>query len=188
MKSEKTISIGTTASAIALATLLAFGTAHAAKGGNKGGNSIAGGSSIDITNYCALADDADGKPVLRVTTSIVNMSEETTPYFVEDGMYVVGEQKGKGKPKYAQVGDTVMKTASLGDPIVTDISLCHSDGSGTNLSAGTLELNATVSIDVMNDNKPEYSSQCDDDPATDDIDESNIPVSPADVGAICILP
>ena len=185
MKSEKFIC---TASAMTLAMLLAVGTAHAGKGGNGSQGNNKGGASIGITSHCALADDSSGKPVLRVTTSIINKSsEEATPYFVEDGMIVIGEQKGRGN-KYSQAGNTVVKTASLGEPIVTDISLCNSDGSGTNLAPDTVSLNATVAIDVHNDNKAEYSNQCKDDPATDGVDEGKVLVSPADVDAICLLP
>ena len=100
-------------------------------------------------------------------------------------MIVIGEQKGHGK-KYSQAGDTVVKTASLGTPFVTDISLC--DASGTHLASDTVSLNATVAIDVINDNKAEYSNQCKDDPATDGIDEGKVLVPPADVDAICLQP
>lgn len=183
MKTQKTIRTGMVVGAATMAMLLALGNAYAGKGDNN-----KGGASIGITNHCALADDAAGKPVLRVTTSIINKSsEDATPYFVENGMIVIGEQKGRGN-KYSQVGDTVTRTASLGDPIVTDISLCNDDGSGTNLSADSVSLNATVSIDVINDNKAEYSNRCKDDPSTDGIDEGKVLVSPDSVDAICRLP
>lgn len=183
MKSQKTIRTGMVAGVATMAMLLAFGTAQAGKGDNN-----KQGASIGITNHCALADDAAGKPVLRVTTSIINKSsEDATPYFVENGMIVIGEQKGRGK-KYSQAGDMVIKTASLGNPIVTDISLCNDDGSGTNLASDTVSLNATISIDVINDNKAEYSNRCKDDPLTDGVDEGKVLVSPDAVDAICRLP
>ena len=167
----------------ALALILAMGSAQAAKPGNKGG------ASIGISNTCALTEDAAGKPVLMVTTTVVNKSsEDATPYFANDSMIVIAEEKAnRGKPKWEQVGDTVTKTASLGI-IETPISLCKADGTGTNVSPDAASLNATVSIDVVNDNKAEYSNRCSDDPATDGIDEGKVLVSPEELDAICMLP
>ena len=155
------------------------------KGPASGSNSQ--GASIGISNSCVLASDTvSGKPVLRITTNIIDKSSgDTTPYFTENGTTVRAEEKGKGKPTYTQVGDAATFTSSLGVN-ETDIQLCK-DGL-TLVSNGAVSLNASISISVDNDNKGEYSSRCSDDPATDNIDEGKVLVSPVELAQACMLP
>lgn len=143
------------------------------------------GSSVDITNNCML-DYVAGKPVLRVTTDIIDKSSgDITPYFKENGTTVRAEEKGRGKDAYEQVGVTAIFTGSLGIT-VTDIQLC--DESGAYLGPDdTVSLGATVTVDVDNDNKGEYLNHCSDDPDTADVNEGKVVISSAELNALCAL-
>lgn len=170
--------------AASLALMLAMGTANAGGNGNN-----KRGASIDVSNGCALASDTvTGKPVLRVTTTITNKSSgDVVPYFSVDGTTIRAEEKGKGKgEKYQQVGATAKMTGALG-VTVTDIQLCSADG----LYLGpdnTVSLNASVSVNVDNDNKSEYSNRCSDDAETLGVDEGKVVISGGELTALCMLP
>jgi len=179
-KPKQSMIIGSVTS---LALLLAMGTVNAGKpdGNNKGGASIA------VSNACVLASDATTyKPVLRVTTTITNKSSgDVSPDFTESGTTVRAKEKGRGKQKYVQVGDTATFTGALG-VTVTDIQLCDA---GSYLGPDdTVSLRASVSVNVENDNKAEYSNRCSDDPETLDVNEGKVVVSSAELDTLCMLP
>lgn len=177
--------IGSVAS---LALLLAMGTVNAGKpdGNNRGGASIA------ISNTCELAADAaTSKPVLRVTTTITDKSSgDVSALFNPGYIEVTAMEKEKGKPKYKQVGTSVRTEGGDGVSLLgvteTDIQLC--DGIGTLVSPDAVSLNASVSVEVSNDNKAEYSNRCSDDPDTLDVNEGKVLVSPYDLAIACMLP
>ena len=165
--------------ATSLALLLATGTVNAGPNGNN-----KRGASIGISNACALAMSDANKPVLRVTTTIIDKSSgDTAVFFTVDGTSVRGMEKGKGRDKYAQVGDTATFTGSLG-VTETDIQLCNDDGTSKRSSA-SVSLNGSVSVSVDNDDKGEYANRCSDDPATDWVDESKVDVRGVDWVAAC---
>lgn len=173
--------IGSVAS---LALLLVMGTVNA--GNNKGGASVA------VSNTCELESDAATyKPVLRVTTTITDKSSgDVSALFNPGYIEVTATEKEKGKPKYKQVGTSVKTEGGDGISLlgvtVTDIQLC--DGTDTVVSPGAVSLNASVSVEVSNDNKAEYSNRCSDDPGTEDVNEGKVLVSPYDLAIACNLP
>jgi hypothetical protein len=181
-KSKKIRIIGGAAS---LALLLAMGTVNAGKPDGSSPNNK-GGASVAVSNTCELVSIA-GKPALRVTTTITNKSSgDASPDFTENGTKVRAKEKGKGKDKYEQVGEKEIFTGALG-VTVKDIQLC--DGSGAYLGPDdTVSLNASVSVNVDNDNKGEYSNRCSDDPDTDNIDEGKVVVSADELNQLCMLP
>ena len=148
------------------------------------------GASIAVSNTCELVTDNDGnaiKPVLRVTTTIIDKSSgDTSPDFTIDGTTVRAKEKGKGKDAYETVGDPETFTGALGVK-VTDIQLCEGDvDTGYTYPVDdTVSLNASVTVGVDNDNKGEYVNRCSDDPATDGIDEGKVVVSAADLNLLC---
>ena len=182
-QSKQSMIIGSVAS---LALMLAMGTVNA-------GNNNKHGASVSIFNTCELADtDKDDntikiKPVLRVTTTITDKSSgDFSALFDQDSLTVRATEKGKGRPKFDQVGDTETRDGALG-VTKTDIQLCDGLG-GTLVSSDTVSLNASVSVEVSNDNKGEYSNRCSDDPDTEDVNEGKIVVSPDELAAACMLP
>jgi hypothetical protein len=182
MKLQKPYQTKVICSAAALALLLAMGTANA------GGNNKRG-ASIGVSNTCELASDNDtGKPVLRVTTTIINKSSgDVSPDFTEDGTRVRAKEKGSGKgEKYMQVGEPSEFTGELGET-VTNIQLCAADDTYLGPD-NTVSLNASISVNVDNDNKGEYASRCSDDPATEDVNEGKVVVSSDELDALCMLP
>ena len=182
-QSKQSLIIGSVAS---LALMLAMGPANAGKP-----ESNSGGASVAVSNTCALASDPDsGKPVLRVTTTITDKSSgDVSALFNPGYIMVTATEKEKRKPKYAQVG-TPVKTDGSGSSLlgvtVTDIQLC--DGANTVVSADAVSLNASVSVEVSNDNKAEYSNRCSDDPLTEGVDEGKVLVSPDALAQACMLP
>ena len=199
-KPKQTRLIGGAASCALLLALTGCGgsgggedeSATAAKGPPANSNSQ--GASIAVSNTCELADtDTAGnaiKPVLRVTTTITDKSSgDVSALFNPGYIMVTATEKEKRKPKYAQVG-TSEKTDGSGSSLlgvtVTDIQLC--DGTNTVVSSGAVSLNASVSVEVSNDNKAEYSNRCSDDPLTDGVDEGKVLVSPDALAATCMLP
>lgn len=184
MKFQNTKQIVALGSAASLALLLFTGPGIAAP--NNGGNNK-GGASIGVTNHCALAQDPEtGKPVLRITNIIINKSSgDVSPDFSLDGSTARAKEKGSGKgEKYQQVGSVTSFTAALGSTDI-DIQLC--DENGYLGPDNTVSLNASVSINVDNDNKGEYASRCSDDPETP-ADEGKVVVSAAELDALCLLP
>ena len=141
------------------------------------------GASISITNACELASIA-GKPVLRVTTTIIDKtSGDYGVDFTDNGTTVRAKEKGKGKDTYEWVGEEAIFTGALGIT-VKDIQLC--DGSGAYLGPDdTVSLNASVTVNVDNDNKGEYANRCSDDPDTDGIDEGKVVVSADELTQLC---
>ena len=181
-KSKKIRNIG---GASALALLLAMGTVNAGKPDGSAPNNK-GGASIAVSNTCELASN-NGKPVLKVTTTITNKSSgDASPDFTENGTTVRAKEKGKGKDKYHLVGEKAIFTGALG-VTVTDIQLCNESGAYLG-PTDTVSLNASVSVNVDNDNKGEYANRCSDDPGTDDIDEGKVVVSADELTALCMLP
>jgi hypothetical protein len=177
----------------ALALILAMGSAQAGKPGanpndpDEGPNNK-GGASIGASSTCELASDPDtSRPVLRVATTIINKSSgDATPDFTENGSALRAKEKANKSDKYKQVGATTVFTASLGTT-VRDVQLCVGDDlNGYSYPVeDTVNLNASVSINVDNDNKGEYSHRCSDDPATEGVDEGKIAVSAADLNLLC---
>ena len=181
-------------SVVSLALLLAMGTVNAGKpaGNNKGGASIA------IFNTCELADtvsDTDNspiKPVLRVTTTITDKSSgDVSALFNPGYISVTATEKGKGKSKYKQVGTSVrteggVDKESLLGVTISDIQLCA--GGLSLVDPDSVSLNASVSVEVSNDNKAEYSNRCSDDPVTEDVNEGKVLVSTDVLAAACMLP
>lgn len=144
-------------------------------------------AGIYVSNICTLASDENtGKPVLRVNTTIVDDSDDdvdVVAYLKPEGITVIAEEKGKGKQAYEQVGEASIYTGIIGVN-ETNIQLCGDHGSYLG-PADTRSLNASVTVSVINDGKGDYYNQCDDDPATDGIDESNITVSAAELNLRC---
>ena len=146
------------------------------------------GASIAVSNTCELADtDTDGnpiKPVLRVTTTITDKSSGDLDEINFDYATVTAMEKGKGKGKYEQVGVAAMKTGDLLGVTKTDIQLCTAEGAYLGPD-DTVSLNASVSVSVINDNKPEYANRCSDDPDTDGINEGKVVVSSYELNQLC---
>ena len=142
-------------------------------------------ASIGVSNTCELASDVvTGKPVLRVTTTIVDKSSgDVTAYLKADGITVIAEEKGRGKQPYEQVGETAAYTGEIGVNSV-DIQLCGDDGSYLGPD-DTVSMNASISVSVINDNKEDYYSRCSDDPTTDGIDEGKVLASAAELNWLC---
>lgn len=196
IKPEQKKVLGASAALVLLLTLTGCGSsgeediANAAKGppanSNSPNNNTADeqfGASIGISNTCELASDADTyKPVLRVTTIIIDKSSGDLDEVIFDNASVTAMEKGKGKDKYMQVGEVANPTGALG-VTVTDIQLCGAEGYlGPD---DTVSLNASVSVSVSNDNKPEYANRCSDDPDTDGIDEGKVVVSSYELNQLC---
>ena len=191
MKLEKPKQTGVIGTAASLALLLALSGCGGGSGSGdseieaKGppSNSNSQGASISISNACELAS-VTGKPVLRVTTTIIDKSSgDYGVDFTKNGTTVRAKEKGQGKDTYELVGEKAMFTGALG-VTVTDIQLCN--GSGAYLGpTDTVSLNASVSVSVDNDNKGEYVNRCSDDPDTDNIDEGKVVVSADELNQLC---
>lgn len=146
------------------------------------------GASIAVSNTCELVGtDNDGnaiKPVLRVTTTIIDKSSGDLDEVLFDYATVTALEKGKGKDIYEQVGVAATNTGDLLGVTETDIQLC--DAAGAYLGPDdTVSLNASVSVSVSNDNKAEYANRCSDDPDTDGIDEGKVVVSSFELNQLC---
>ena len=147
-------------------------------------NSNSQGASIAVSNTCALASGTSGKPVLRVTTTIIDKSSGDLDVVLFDYATVTALEKGKGKDIYEQVGVAATNTGDLLGVTETDIQLC--DAAGAYLGPDdTVSLNASVSVSVSNDNKAEYANRCSDDPDTDGIDEGKVMVSSYELNQLC---
>lgn len=147
------------------------------------------GASIDVFNTCELASDPDtSKPVLRVTTTITEKSSgDISADLTVDGTTVRAKEKGKGNDTYESVHETAFKqfTPVMGANY-TDIQLC--DENGFYLGPDdTVSLNASVTVNVDNDNKGEYANRCSDDPETP-ADEGKVIISAAELNQLCMLP
>ena len=203
MKLQKTRIIGSVASFALLLALTGCGSsgeediATAAKGPPANSNSPNNntdteqfGASIGVSNTCALASDkATGKPVLRVTTTIIDKSSGDLDEVIFDWATVTAMEKGKGKDKYYPVGEVANIEADLA-VIETDIQLCSVPPVGSHEDPSylgpddTVSLNASVSVSVSNDNKPEYANRCSDDPEIDG-DQGKVVVSSYELSQLC---
>jgi len=183
MKLKKSKQFRTIGTAVSLALLVAAGNVSAGKPGNKGGASIA------VSNACELEkDEFTGKPVLRVTTTIIDKSSaglKEAVTFHDPGLVVMAMEKGRGKGKYEKVGETGKTAANLVkiDGItVTNIQLC--DGDKYIGPQDTVSFNALVTIDVVNDNKSDYLNRCSDVEGTG-INEGKVVVSAVELDILC---
>jgi hypothetical protein len=142
-------------------------------------------ASIGVSNTCELVEDHPdtGTAALRVITTIVDKSSgDDGVDFTPGGTTVRAKEKGKGKDIYETVGEFAPFTPHLGEN-TTDIQLCKNgvyDG-----PADTVSLRASISINVDNDNKDEYTSRCSDDPETDGVDEGKVVISATELDYLC---
>ena len=151
------------ASAVSVSFILVLagtGNGHAAKG-----NAFA---SVDIANICTLNADDPNNAMLLVDTMIVDTGdpiEGVAPVF---GNKTVQAQQKPRRGRWVNLGDAVVTTPD-DNPVM--VNLC-----AAGLDPEARAVNASVTVEVLNSKKVFFSSRCDDDPATDDVDESELDI------------
>ena len=123
-------------------------------------------ASIDVANLCTLDTSDPTNATLTVDTIIVDATDDDGPAPVFGSKTVQAQEKVR---RWSNLGDAVVTTPD-DNPVV--INLCDAG-----LDPAASAVNASVIIEVLNSNKVFYASRCDDDPATEDVDESSININ-----------
>ena len=163
----KTLTRISTTALIGLLAVALSSSVFAGRGGGGGGGQGNFGS-INHYNDCSINEDLKA---LIVVTTISDDSDDTEGVVAELGeLSVAAKQKGKG-PWQPFLG-AATQPADFGDNY-TMIPLCGD----TPIADTTHTMNADVEIEVLNARGGKsYSGRCDDNPLTDDVDESIVDV------------